>query len=74
MTFFNPYWLGLDFMQDSPPGDGCAIMFYPSIANDLTAAVSQMESEASSKQFMQDNFRLFAMNMADSGIVLNAVG
>lgn len=74
MTFFDPFWLGLDYMQDSTPGDGCAITFLPSIAYDSTAAVPQAESEASVFQFMQDTFRLSSMNMMDSGIVLNAIG
>lgn len=74
MTSFDPYWLGLDYMQDSTPGDGCAITFLPSIVNDGAAAVPQAESEASVFQFMQDNFRLSSMNMMDAGLVLNAIG
>ena len=74
MIPFDPYWLGLDYMEDSTPGDGNAIVYLPSIVNDSTAAAPQAESEASVHSFMQDNFRLSAMNMMDTGLVINAIG
>lgn len=74
MTSYDPYWLGLNYIEDSTPGDGNAIMYLPSIVNDSAAAYPQAESEASVHSFMQDNFRLAAMNMMDSGLVVNAIG
>lgn len=74
MTGFDPYWLGLDYVIDSTPGDGDAIMFFPSIVNDAAAGYLQAESESSALSFMQDSFRSAAMNMLDSGLVVNALG
>lgn len=72
MISFDPYWGGLDYVQDSPPYDGLAISFAPSIVNDATAAVPQAESESSVLQFMQSQFRATAENMYDSGLVVSA--
>lgn len=73
MISFNPFWGGLDYIQDSPPYDSLAITFEPSIAIDATAAVPQAESESSAMSFMTSQFRAAAENMYDSGLVYSSV-
>lgn len=73
MTSFNPYWGGLDYAQDTPPYDGFAITFVPSIANDTVAGILQGDSEASVLSFMQNQFRASAENMYDSGLVVSSM-
>ena len=70
MISFNSHWGGLDYLQDSTPADGCSIVFLPSLANDATAAVPQMEAEESVHQFMQAQFRSATENMYyDAGLI-----
>lgn len=73
MISFNPMWGGLDYVQDTPPGDGFAITFLPSIVSDVTAGQLQGDSEASVHSFMQQQFRMAAENMYDSGLVAHAI-
>ena len=72
MISFDPAWLGLDVIQDSSPGDGLAVAYLPSIANDASAALDQLQSESSARSFMQDLFRSSAENMNNSGLVVSA--
>lgn len=74
MISFDPSWGGLDYIQDTPPEDGMAIVFLPSIANDALAGQLQAESESSARSFMQAQFRAAAENMRDSGLVFNGIG
>uniref|UniRef100_UPI002637E4B1 hypothetical protein n=2 Tax=uncultured Desulfovibrio sp. TaxID=167968 RepID=UPI002637E4B1 len=71
MIALDPLWGGLDVVQDTPPGDALAISFAPSIVSDVTAAVPQLDSQASVQSFMQDQFRASAENMYDSGLVVS---
>lgn len=73
MIGFNPYWGGLDYVQDSPPYDGLAISFTPSVVDDATAAMAQLDSESSVQSFMALQFRATAENMYDSGLVVSAI-
>lgn len=73
MIAFDPHWGGLDYAQDTPPFDGMAIAFFPSIASDVTAGQLQLESEASVQSFMQLQFRASTENMYDSGLVVSAM-
>lgn len=72
MISFNPHWGGLDYLQDSSPGDGSPISFLPSLAIDATAAVPQIEAEESVHQFMQAGFRAAAENMQGAGLIYSA--
>lgn len=72
MIAFDPHWGGLDYMQDTPPGDGMGIAFFPSLANDATAGQLQLEAEASAQSFMQLQFRASTENMYGSGLVVSA--
>lgn len=71
MIALDPLWGGLDVVQDTPPGDTLAISFAPSIVSDVTAAVPQLDAQASVQSFMQDQFRASAENMYDSGLVVS---
>ena len=71
MIVFDPHWGGLDYMQDTPPDDGMAIAFFPSVANDATAGQLQLESEASVKSFMQAQFRIVTENMHGAGLFIS---
>lgn len=73
MIGFNPLWGGLDYIQDTPPGDGLAITFLPSVVNDSCAGALQLDSEASALSFMQDQFRASTENMYDSGLVISSM-
>lgn len=73
MISFNPYWGGQDYAQDTPPYDGFAITFLPSIVNDAVAGLLQADSEASAMSFMQNQFRASAENMYDSGLVVSSM-
>ena len=72
MIFFNPGWGGLDYIQDTPPQDGMAIVFLPSLANDATAGGLQLESEESVHSFMQTQFRAVAENIGESALIIGA--
>lgn len=69
MISFDPYWGGLDYTFDTPPGDGLAITYLPSLAHDITAGQLQLESEESVHSFMQTQFRMSAENMIGTGLV-----
>lgn len=69
MLAFDPDFGGQNVIQDSPPFDGMAIVFVPSIVNDVTGSVPQLDSEASTRSFMQIQFRITAENMNDLGLV-----
>lgn len=73
MIAFDPHWGGLDYVQDTPPGDGMGIAFYPSIVHDVTAGQLQLESESSVLSFMQLQFRAATENMYDSGLFVSAM-
>lgn len=72
MTGFDPVWGGLDYTQDTPPYDGMAITFLPSLVNDVTAGQLQLESEESVHSFMQTQFRLVSENFNDAGLMFSA--
>lgn len=71
MIFFDAYWGGLDYSQDTPPADGMSIVFLPSIANDASAGILQSDSEASVHSFMQQQFRAGAENMYGAGLFIS---
>lgn len=71
MIGFNPLWGGNDVIQDSPPYDGLAISFLPSIVNDALAGVPEADSAESVHSFMQSRFRATAENMYDAGLVIS---
>lgn len=73
MIAFDSYWGGLDYSFDTPPGDGFAITYLPSLANDSTAGLLQLDSEESVHSFMQTQFRMAAENMAGSGLVASHI-
>lgn len=66
MITFNPDWGGQDVIQDTPPYDGMALVFLPSIVADVTGSIPQLDSENSVHSFMQTQFRISAENMNDS--------
>ena len=72
MISFDPHWGGLDYVQETPPGDGLGIIYLPSIAHDSTAGQLQLESEASVHSFMQLQFRAVTENMYGSGLIISA--
>lgn len=72
MIAFDPGWGGQDVIQDSAPADGMAIIFQPSIANDSLGAIPQLESESSTRSFMQAQYRMAAENMLDGGLIYSA--
>lgn len=72
MIAFNPLWGGEDYIQDTPPHDGMAISFLPSIVNDVLGGIPQADSQSSAQSFMQTQFRMVAENMNDSGLVISA--
>lgn len=74
MIFFNPGWGGLDVVQDTPPADGMAITYLPSIVNDALAGQLQYDSQESTRSFMQEQFRAAAENMYESGLVVSTQG
>ena len=71
MIAFEPLWGGTSVVQDTPPHDALGITFAPSIVTDVTAAVPQLDSQASVHSFMQDQFRASTENMYDSGLVVS---
>ncbi len=73
MIGFNPYWGGLDYVEDdSVPPDGFAITFIPSVAGDATAGILQNDSESSATQFLQAGFRASTENMYGAGLVVSS--
>lgn len=72
MIAFNPWWGGIDIVQDTPPYDRLSIDYVPSIANDQTAASGQMMYMESTKSFMQTQFRQIAENMRDAGLIYSS--
>lgn len=74
MNIFDPSWGGLDYVQDTPPQDGFAITFLPSIVNDPLAGQLQLESEESVHSFMQTQFRIVTENMYEAGLILHVNG
>lgn len=72
MINFNPFWGGLDYIQDTPPNDGFGLVFLPSLASDMTAGALQLESEESVHQFMQSGFRAATENMYDAGLIVSS--
>lgn len=74
MTGFNVYWGGLDYVEeDSVPPDGFAITFVPSLVNDSTAGALQLEAEASTQQYMQNQFRASTENILGAGVFASAI-
>lgn len=71
MIAFDPFFGGLNVVQDTPPGDALGISFTPSIVSDVTAALPQLDSQASAQSFMEHQFRASAENMYDSGLVVS---
>lgn len=74
MIFFDPAWGGLDVVQDTPPYDGLAISYLPSIVNDALAGQLQYDSQESARSYMQEQFRAAAENMYETGLVITAQG
>lgn len=72
MLSFDPLWGGQNIIQDTPPGDALGIVFLPSIVGDVLGAIPQLESEESSRSFMQTQFRVAAENMNDAGLIYSA--
>ncbi|MDE5832898.1 MAG: hypothetical protein K2H64_07940 [Desulfovibrio sp.] len=72
MIIFNPIWGGLDYIQDTPPQDGMAIVFLPSVVSDPLAGKPQLESEESVQSFMQSQFRAVAENMRETGLIVGS--
>ena len=72
MIAFNPFWGGLDYIQDTPPQDGMGLVFAPSVATDALAGRAQLESEESVQSFMQSQFRAAAENMWELGLIAQA--
>jgi len=73
MIGFNPYWGGLDYVEeDSVPPDGFAISFVPSLVNDATAGILQLDWEAGAMQFMQNQFRASTENMDGAGLMVSS--
>lgn len=71
MHALNPYWGGLDYIQDTPAEDGCALVFLPSLVNDAIAGALQLEDESGAQHHMQARFRMATENMLDAGLVVN---
>lgn len=71
MFALDPYWGGINVVQDTPPHDALGITFAPSLVTDVTAAVPQLDSQASVQSFMEHQFRAAAENMYDSGLVVS---
>ena len=71
MIALDPLWGGLNVVQDTPPHDALGITYAPSIVTDITAAVPQLDSQASVLSFMEHQFRAAAENMYDSGLVVS---
>lgn len=72
MVSLNPYWGGLDYIQDSTPEDGGGIVFLPSLVSDVTAAVPQLEAIESVQQFLQSGFRASTENLYGAGLMISS--
>ncbi|MBO4314044.1 MAG: hypothetical protein J5838_07085 [Desulfovibrio sp.] len=63
MNVYDPMMQRTVVIQDTPREDGLSLAFPPSEFSDVTAAAHQLESAASARSFMQDQWRVISQNM-----------
>ena len=67
MTYFQPLSGLTLIVQNTPPDTTDVITYVPSVLNDITAAIDQLESADSASSFMQTQWRMAAANMLGIG-------
>ncbi|CAK7009898.1 MULTISPECIES: hypothetical protein [unclassified Desulfovibrio] len=70
MTYFQPLSGLTLIVQNTPPDTTDVITYVPSVLNDITAAIDQLESADSASSFMQTQWRMAAANMLGIGAVV----
>lgn len=70
MTYFQPLSGLTLIVQNTPPDTTDVITYVPSVLNDITAAIDQLESADSAGSFMQTQWRMAAANMLGIGAVV----
>ena len=74
MTVFDPISQGINVLQDTPPIDALVISYMPSEFSDMVANAAQILDDASTRSFMQDQWRMVTENMYDLGNVVSLWG
>ena len=69
MMYFQPLSGIALVAQNTPPDTTDVIAYRPSVINDITAAIDQLQSADSASSFMQTQWRMAAANMLGIGAV-----
>ena len=69
MMYFQPLSGMALNAQNTPPDSTGVIMYLPSVINDISAAMDQLQSADSASSFMQTQWRMAAANMVGIGAI-----
>lgn len=74
MILYDPISQASAVIQKIPPDQVTVISYPPSVISDGAAAVSQLTDSASTRSFMQNQWRAVAENMQGMGTIISAYG
>lgn len=74
MVLYDPISQATAIVQKTPPDQVTVISYPPSVINDSMAAVGQLTDSASTRSFMQNQWRAVAENMQGMGTIISGYG
>ena len=74
MHVLDPVYQQSIFIQNTSCGDNLSVVYGSSDFDDSIASQTQMQDTVSSKQYMQEQFRMVAENMQESGNIIYLFG
>ncbi|MDR1856775.1 MAG: hypothetical protein LBR22_06395 [Desulfovibrio sp.] len=73
MILYDPISQGTAVVQSSARDQFVVISYPPTLVTDSSAAIAQLTDSASTRSFMQDQWRSVSANMAGVGAVVNGI-
>lgn len=74
MIIYDPISQGTAIVQKDATGQITVISYPPSVKADAVALVGQLTDSASTRSFMQSQWRAVAENMLGMGAIINSYG
>lgn len=74
MVLYDPISQATAIVQKTPTDQVTVISYPPSVINDSMAAVGQLTDSASTRSFMQNQWRAVAENMQGMGTIISGYG
>lgn len=71
MVIYDPISQATAVIQKTPPDQVTVISYPPSLVSDSAAAVGQLTDSASTRSFMQNQWRAVAENMQGMGAIIS---